>query len=81
VTKTINQLIDEDFFFTLPYYCNAPEPYMRQKIKELVVKFLEENKETCTEPNTLSGIITVYQTTAQELLSLVDEDTNKQEEP
>jgi hypothetical protein len=71
--KTIDQLLSEDLFFTLPYYCNAPEQYMRQKIKELVVKFFEENKEHRTEY--ISNNIMIRPTTAEELLLLVSDST------
>jgi len=77
VTKTVDELISEDFFFTLPYYCNAPESYMRQKVKELVIKFLEENKEWRTEPNLISGVVTIHSRTGAELLSLVSDSTSE----
>jgi hypothetical protein len=41
-TKTLEQQLTENFFFTLPYYCNAPEAYMREQIRKAVHKWLNQ---------------------------------------
>ena len=72
MTKTIDQLITEDFFFTLPYYCNAPESYMRQKIKELFAKWLKEE---------LSSVSKSTKTASEEYVDACHEiEKQKQEE-
>jgi len=51
---TFDQLLEKEFFFTLPYYCNAPESLMREKIKKLTGKWLslkrEENRQCKVSP-------------------------------